>query len=162
MGVRKNFTMAQREAILKKVINRGERTVAEMADQEGVGKSTLTRWLSESGKLSDMTSNSKKKWTAEEKLNALQETYALGEQELGAYLRQNGLHSQRLTEWRAEILGFLSSSLKSPRIDERDQKIRELEAELTRKEKALAEASALLILQKKVDLIWGSKKEGKK
>lgn len=46
--------------------------------------------------------------------------------------------------------------------DERDEKIKDLERELRRKDKALAEASALLILQKKIDLIWGNKGEDEK
>jgi transposase len=35
------------------------------------------------------------------------------------------------------------------------RRVRELEKELRRKDKALAEAAALLVLQKKVQAIWG-------
>jgi len=41
------------------------------------------------------------------------------------------------------------------------QRIRELEAELRRKEKALAETAALLVLKKKAQAIWGEP-EGEK
>ena len=81
-----------------------------------------------------------------------------------AYLRREGLHSHQLQEWREEVLKGLQSAprkLQSKK-DERDEKIKSLEHELRRKDKALAEASALLILQKKIDLIWGSKSEAEK
>jgi hypothetical protein len=50
----------------------------------------------------------------------------------------------------------------TPKKDTRDETIRQLEREILRKDKALAEASALLILQKKVDLIWGNRNEAAK
>ena len=73
----------------------------------------------------------------------------------------NGLHSAQLTEWRESIL----TSMDKPKIytnkkDPRDSKIRDLEKDLFKKDKALAEVSALLILQKKVGLLWGKQTEG--
>jgi transposase len=101
--------------------------------------------------------------TAEQKLKVLMETAALSESELGAYLRKAGLFSQQLDEWKAEFLWSMKS-LKKPKPvkDHRDEKIRSLEREILRKDKALAEASALLILQKKVNLIWGNSDEDEK
>lgn len=98
------------------------------------------------------------KWTAEAKLKAIVETSGLGESEVGTYLRREGLYSSQISEWRAEIIEHFGTKPKFAK-DERDEKIRNLEREILRKDKALAEASALLILQKKVDLIWGSKGE---
>lgn len=105
-----------------------------------------------------------KRWTPEEKLKALSETHGMSEEELGVYLRREGLHSHQLNEWREEILKGLAPVARKPSVkkDERDEKIKALERELRRKDKALAEASALLILQKKIDLIWGGKDEDEK
>jgi len=97
-------------------------------------------------------------WTAEAKLKALVETAGLAETELGLYLRREGLYSHQITAWRAEVLEHLATS-PTPKKDARDETIRQLEREILRKDKALAEASALLILQKKVDLIWGNRHE---
>lgn len=71
------------------------------------------------------------------------------------------MYSHQITAWRAEILAHFATrpTLKK---DARDETIRQLEREILRKDKALAEASALLILQKKVDLIWGSRDEAAK
>ena len=96
------------------------------------------------------------KWTAEAKLKAITDTTGLSDTELGTYLRKEGLYSHQLSEWRAEIIEYFKTKPKFPK-DERDDKIRGLERDILRKDKALAEASALLILQKKVDLIWGNK-----
>ena len=100
-------------------------------------------------------------WTAEAKLKAIVETAGLAEPELGLYLRHEGLYSQQITAWRAEILAHFAAR-PTPKKDARDETIRQLEREILRKDKALAEASALLILQKKVDLIWGSRDEAAK
>lgn len=100
-------------------------------------------------------------WTAEAKLKALVETAGLAEPELGLYLRREGLYSTQIMEWRAEVLAHFETR-PMPKKDARDETIRQLEREILRKDKALAEASALLILQKKVELIWGTQHEAAK
>jgi hypothetical protein len=102
------------------------------------------------------------KWTAEAKLNAVFKGNSLNEEDFGAFLRKEGLHSHQVDEWRAEILTALGPTCRKPEKDNSAQRIRELEKDLNRKDKALAEASALLILQKKVNLIWGNKSEDEK
>jgi hypothetical protein len=97
-------------------------------------------------------------WTAEAKLKALVETTGFAENELGLYLRREGLYAHQITAWRAEVLAHFATS-PTPKKDARDETIRQLEREILRKDKALAEASALLILQKNVDLIWGNRHE---
>jgi len=101
------------------------------------------------------------KWTPEAKLKAIIETAGLTEEEFGLYLRREGVYSHQIAEWRAEILTHFATRPPSKK-DVRDETIRQLEREILRKDKALAEASALLILQKKVDLIWGSRDEAAK
>ncbi len=101
------------------------------------------------------------KWTAEAKLKAVFDTSGLSENEVGAYVRREGLYSNQVAEWRAEIIENLGMK-PSYKKDERDAKIKIMEREILRKDKALAEASALLILQKKVDLIWGNKSADEK
>lgn len=100
-------------------------------------------------------------WTAEAKLKAIVETAGLAEDELGLYLRREGLYSHQITAWRAEVIAHFETRPKFAK-DARDETIRQLEREILRKDKALAEASALRILQKKADLIWGNKHEAAK
>jgi hypothetical protein len=100
-------------------------------------------------------------WTAEAKLKALVETTGLAEDELGLYLRREGVYAHQITAWRAEVIAHFETRPTWAK-DVRDETIRQLEREILRKDNALAEASALLILQKKVDLIWGNRHEAAK
>jgi transposase len=95
-------------------------------------------------------------WTAEERLRVVLEASRLSDEELGAFLRTEGLHQSQLEEWRAAVIEALGTrktrkSKKSPEA----KRIQQLEKELLRKDKALAEAAALLVLKKKAQEIWG-------
>lgn len=161
MSTRQSFSKEFKESIVKKILHRDGVSIEEICDREGVGRSTAVNWLRARAKVPGMKKDSRK-WSAEEKLEALIETRKMVEPELGVYLRQAGLHSHRLNEWRSEALKSLDEALAKPQRhqrDERDVKIAGLERELLRKDKALAEASALLILQKKVHLIWEKSEE---
>jgi hypothetical protein len=81
----------------------------------------------------------------------------LDEESLGRYLREKGLHTVNLQQWRQEVLEALEGKRKNGKADPRDKRIRELERELKRKESALAEAAALLVLKKKAHDIWGDR-----
>jgi len=104
-----------------------------------------------------MTGKRPQDWSAEEKLQAVIEGATLSEADLGAFLRRQGLHEAQLTQWRQLVLSGLKRAPKRPGKASTAQarRVRELERELARKEKALAEAAALLILKKKVQQIWG-------
>ena len=86
---------------------------------------------------------------------------AVGEAGLGALLRSEGLHEADLTRFRQEALdGLRAQSEKKPRGGSADEKrVKQLEKELRRKEKALAEAAAILVLRKKVQALWGDEGE---
>ena len=96
-------------------------------------------------------------WTAEEKLQVVIEAAAVPEAELGAFLRRQGLHEAQLRQWRQQVLASLGqpSTRGSKKATPEARKLRELERELTRKDKALAETAALLVLKKKAHSIWG-------
>jgi hypothetical protein len=88
------------------------------------------------------------------------------EPELGEFLRRKGVHEAQLVEWRTQVTQGAIAALQGP--SRRDRKaanlearrVRDLERELARKEKALAEAAALLILKKKAQEIWGDEDDG--
>jgi hypothetical protein len=87
----------------------------------------------------------------------------LSDAELGEFLRVEGLHTARLEEWRQVAMAAAQSALGSRKpgatnISEA-KKIRELERDLDRKNRALAELAALLALQKKTEAIWGAADE---
>lgn len=145
-----------KDAIVTKIMNRGKTSVLEVCEREGISLSAAYKWLKR-GSLPAMKSKSaSKKWSAKEKLKAVSVSLTASDAETGLYLRKEGLHSQQVADWQGQVLTSLEpTSKRGGGKDVRDDRILELERELLRKDKALAEASALLILQKKVNLIWG-------
>ena len=97
-------------------------------------------------------------WSAEEKLKAVLEAAAIPDEQIGAFLRRKGIHETHLEQWRMQMLGGLGKRRTNRKPSRRNtdiKRIRSLEKELRRKDKALAETAALLVLKKKVQEIWG-------
>ncbi len=157
MRSRKNYSQEFKSAIITKVLNRGERSARQICEEEGINGSTVANWMQARVKVLGMTKEISKNWSPENKLKAISESYGLTGEVLGEYLRKEGLHSHNLEEWSKDFISSLTVKRKNAsKKDERDVQIKNLEREVLRKDKALAEASALLILQKKVNLIWGN------
>lgn len=87
--------------------------------------------------------------SAADKFRILALATSLPPEELGALLRREGLHHAQLEDWRKEVLAALEGSGTVPSSPQDRRRIQQLERELHRKDKALAEAAALLVLQKK-------------
>ena len=137
--------------------------VSGVARQAGIPKQTLFTWI-EQAKIGSVSSRSKKKrgrprssskWSPEEKLRLLTESATLSDEELGAFLRKEGLHESDLAEIRTAALIGLEPPKRSQGPSPEEKRIKQLERELNRKEKALAEAAALLVLSKKYRAIMG-------
>lgn len=93
-------------------------------------------------------------YSPQDKLRVVSDAARLNDSELGEFLRRAGIHEDDLARWREEALGGLGGTRKGQPPSKR---IRELERELRRKEKALAEAAALLVLAKKARSLWGGR-----
>jgi hypothetical protein len=98
------------------------------------------------------------RFTAKEKLRLLQIAEGLSDAELGAFLRREGVSDVQLKRWRTEVEAALERPKRKRRTDrerELERAVKVLERELRRKDKALAETAALLVLKKKMQEIWG-------
>lgn len=137
-----------------------------LSRETGVTQTTLSRWLRTASSLHHMTQpqdppNTPRTWTPEEKIRIVFEASRLDQKDLGAFLRREGLHEAQLQEWtRAAV-----TSLEAPRSNTRratpsERRILHLERELERKDKALAEVTALLVLQKKLRALLGDADDG--
>jgi transposase-like protein len=150
-----------RETALKKALT-GPESTRHVADQMGVGLSTLQRWLREARNSGEPVMAKKEKrpqdWTREERLNALLESAKLSEEELGAWCRQKGLHTHHLEKWRKEFVQEQPQA-ENAKSKQLKKEIKGLKKELNRKDRALAETCALLVLKKKADAIWGENEE---
>lgn len=125
-----------------------------LAAEAGVAQATLSRWLLQARTVGVMDKPAKK-WTPGEKFRVVVEASKLTDDELGEFLRREGLHQAQLAEWRAAAEGGLVDAPKASARSPESKRIKELEWEVRRKDKALAEAAALLILKKKAEAIWG-------
>lgn len=139
------------------------RTAANLSKEVGVSQTSLSKWLRDAkvrrmpnGEEREQEARRPDDWSAEEKLAAVIEAGRLGESELGEFLRRRGIHQSQLEQWKQAALEALGSSSKSPRSSSDTRRIRDLEKQLQRKDKALAETAALLVLQKKARAIWGA------
>jgi len=153
----------RKEAVLRKMMPPHNRSVKQLAQEEGISEGTLFNWRKqarEKGLLLPDGDSGPEGWSAQDKFAAVLEAAALNEAELAEYCRKRGIYPEQLLQWRRACEEAndwdreSSRRLKSEKKADR-QLIRQLERELSRKEKALAEAAALLVLQKKAQAIWG-------
>jgi len=150
------YTESFRAQMVRKMLPPNGRTATALAKETGVAQPTLSKWLRDARSAMGEEEKAKKKWTATEKLRVVVEAAKLKDSELGAFLRREGLHEALLQQWRAGAeAGLTEVARKKAKTSPEGKRIRELERELRRKERALAEASALLILKKKAAAIWG-------
>ncbi len=125
-----------------------------VAREIGVGAHTLERWRSEA-----LSRPARERvWTAAARFDAVLTTAALDEAGKSAWCRTHGVHLHELTNWRqsaTQALATPEEARASPQQTAHDRRrIKELERELHRKDKALAETAALLVLSKKVEAIF--------
>ena len=158
------YAYSFKEAMIKKMTGPEPRSATSLSGEIGVPQSTLSRWMRQYGRLGaaeveGSMGKRTQKWGPEEKLRAVLEYEKLDEEARGKYLREKGLFSVDIERWRSEMLVAVGKRPKNR--DAQGQRIRELEAELRRKEKALAETAALLVLKKKAREIWGDREDGK-
>ena len=158
--MKSRYSEAFIEQALIKVYSRGDRTIQSVAEELNVNCYTVKNWMERKSnqveEISVLAIKEKRPqdWNAEEKLVALHETHGLLGEALHAWCRENGLFAHHLTSWKAAFFAGVKAVPSTHEIrtlkDENDQ----LKRELTRKERALAEAAALLILQKKFRALW--------
>ena len=139
-----------------------------LSEEVGIAQPTLSRWLRETSSFRAMAKTDRNKappaeeaaarrpqdWTADERLRAVAETLSLDGEAMGEYLRRRGIHREQIEQWRRDAQAALEGPRRRRPAGE-TKRIKELERELRKKEKALAEAAALLVLRKKVQALWG-------
>jgi len=152
-----------REQSVREMMPPNAMSVAQVSRETGVSEQTLYNWRNRfrhEGKAVPADPSNPENWNGENKLAVVIETAALNEEELAEYCRRKGLYVEQIARWRegaiagAETQRPLSATERRELQQER-KKSRKLGKELRRKEKALAETAALLVLQKKAQAIWG-------
>jgi transposase-like protein len=166
------FTEGFKIQAVEKALNRStEITLVEMAETLGVSRSALQRWISQSKKnqLETMSDNNlspeifKEKrpqdWTLEERFNLIIKSNGLNEESIGKLCRTQGVFPHHIKQWKEcfiTVTTVTTETKKQQTVKALRNEVRELNKDLNRKNKALAETAALLVLKKKVNEIWGN------
>ncbi len=161
------YSVEFKAATVKKMMPPNAMPIREVKRATGVTDVTLYKWRNEyrnKGVAVPGDDIKPDNWTGQDKLAVVIETAALNESELSEYCRKQGLYPEQVQRWKeAALKGYESDEkiqqqqLSSRKEDKR--KIKKLESELRRKEKALAETAALLVLRKKAQAIWGDEED---
>ena len=130
--------------------------VQTVSQEIGVSVATLERWRADA--LSTPARVRERVWTAAARLQAVITTAAMDESQRSAWCRENGVYPTELEQWKQNAIAALSETPEeraSPQ-ETRDsrKRIKELERDLRRKDKALAETAALLVLSKQLQAIF--------
>ena len=181
---RNQHTAEFQEQALNKVRARGKRTLESVAAELNMPLGTLKVWLKRSGLEGAALPNvaphaatlpgdvPPRQWSLVQRLLALQESHALSGDALHAWCREKGLFEHQLKQWRDAFCAMGNTAVQTPVPSAAQQRVanaalRELQArhdqlqrEMRRKDRALADAAALRVLQKKFQALVLQHSEG--
>jgi len=150
-------------SIVKQMLPPENKKVIQISKETGIAEQTLYKWKRQAkAKGIVITDNDvkAKNWSTQDKFMIVVETASLNKVQLSEYCRKKGLYTDQVESWRDACMqangGVAEESLKLTKANkEKDKAIKKLEKELNRKEAALAETAALIVLRKKAQAIWG-------
>lgn len=162
MKQRKYVEGFKEQALAKVFARSGDQTIQSIAAGLGMNMGTLRGWMKvalRDQKNPPVKSIHATDWTPAQRLLALHESHGLEEEALNAWCRERGIFAHDLTQWRSDFCE--SAAAANPREDSEElRQLRltnmQLQRDLNRKDKALAEAAALLVLQKKYRALWAA------
>ena len=168
-----NYTNSFKAKMVQRLSSPNAISAMSLSKEVGVSQPQLSRWLRMARTVAPMTKERRGELgpqvgssrSADEKVRIVMAAAARAPGEVGAFFRREGVHEAEVEQWRAAIMEAGTTALEggAPRASSRGadgKRIKELERELRRKDKALAETAALLVLQKKVREIWGDGDDG--
>ena len=164
-GVR--YSQEQKESIIKRMMPPNNESVSKISKEEGISDVTLYKWRRQAraaGVATPGNGQTSDKWSSQDKFLIVMETFAMNEIELAEYCRKKGLYREQIEAWKSVCLqangqAFDQAKQLNGALKEEQKRAKQLEKELQKKEKALAEAAALLLLRKKAQAIWGDDEE---
>ncbi len=161
----RKYTKDEKDKLTVRLLPPENYSITKLSNETGISKSTLATWKSKA--LNGKSTKHSDKLTQHQKFLVVMETYTLSEIELSKYCRTNGYYIEDIKKWRLNCINsnsknaFDPSKTKNLEDDLKEEKLKtkELAKDLRRKEKALAEAAALLVLRKKLNAIFEETEE---
>ena len=141
-------------------------SVAQISKELGIHLATLYAWRKAwrlQGEVVPASEKAPETWSSADKFTVVLESAGLNATELGAFCRERGLYPEQVDRWRQAAQDANANSMLTM-ADQKDlekrhqqdqREIKRLQQELRRKDKALAEAAALLMASKKIQAYWG-------
>ena len=163
----KHYSAQRKESALQKMMPPSNIPITKLSIEMGIGESTLYNWRKQAinkGQLVPGDGKNAEQWSSANKFAVVLETASLNEAELAQYCRKKGLYVEQVAAWKSACMEANSNVKEQEKAfnieSKKDKKqINKLEKELRRKEKALAETAALLVLRKKANAIWGESED---
>ena len=157
------YSPTRKSAVLKRMLPPNTMAIRQLSQEEGISEATLHKWRAEArskGQLLPDADAGPEGWSSRDKFAAVLETAAMNEADLAEYCRKRGLFPEQIKAWRlaceqANDWDRASTARLGQATKEERKRIKDLERELARKDRALAETAALLVLRKKASAIWG-------
>lgn len=164
---RQKYSAELKESVVRRMMPPDNAVVSTLAEETGIASVTLYKWRRKArnqGIATPGDGRQSEQWTSEDKFLIVMETYTMNETDLNEYCRQKGLYHKQIEAWRdaCQLANDRQASESRKLMAElREEKMQKkaLSKELQRKEKALAETAALLVLRKKVQAIWGETRD---
>ena len=156
-----HLSQEAKEAIVTKALSRGNVSLEQVAKESGIGYATLQSWLrlKRAGLALERCQRGRKDQVETPPLQHILATAGLDEEAVGSYCREQGIHSFQLKQWQDTLMTHDGNKKQPDNYREELKALRNenkrLKKDLYRKDQALAETSALLVLKKKANLIWG-------
>ena len=168
--MRAKFSQSFKIQAVEKALSRpDDRSLLEVADSLQVSLSSMNKWIALSREqafepknnvefMSQLKEKRPQDWSLEERFQILIKSSGLEENEVSALCREQGIHVHHLQQWQKDFTSRKPSRSQSEKAELKvlKQENKLLKREVHRKDKALAETAALLVLQKKVHAIWGN------
>ena len=160
-----NYSKELKESILRRLLPPNSESVSKVAKEEGLPEQTLRTWLKRArkeGHPAPGKASNTEEWSTQDKFLTVVETASLNE----ADARKKGLYVEQIKSWRDACMNANGGVAKeaarlNQELKESEKERKKLEKEIQRKDKALAEAAALLVLSKKAQAIWGDPEDVK-
>lgn len=157
------YTKEFKEQAIARMMPPQNESVRSLSKELGISEQSLYKWRQKAraeGQATPGNGQTSTHWNSEDKFLIVMETFSMNQVELAEYCRKKGLYKEQIDEWRKSCLnantGELNQTKKlSNELKEEKKRSADIEKDLRKKEKALAEAAALLLLRKKAQAIWG-------
>ena len=156
-----------KETAIRMMLPPENKSISQIEQTLGIPETTLKKWRQElraNGYAAPANGEPADQWSSQDKFLIVLETNNMSEAELSEYCRQKGLYREQVHQWQencqnanSDIPGRIAEIMQQEKAMQRE--LRQVKKELQRKESALAETAALLVLRKKAEAIWGTSDE---